>query len=220
MNRSFAHFLSYVGHPLLVLTYALLILLALDPYAFGVRNMADPKAVVLVVSVFVCTFLLPGFGVALMKPLGLIKSLSMPDKQERIGPYIVSGVFYLWLVKNLLSEGQTPQLYTVFTLGATIGLFLAFLVNIFTKISAHAVGMGGFVAMILLMVLQWNDAGIVVPVPGGILQFSLLVVLVLGVLLAGMVGTARLTLNAHEPADVYRGYAVGFVAVLVANYLT
>ncbi|HNL40506.1 MAG TPA: hypothetical protein PKH43_15250, partial [Saprospiraceae bacterium] len=162
---------------------------------------------------------LPGFAVALMKPLGLIKSLEMEDKQDRIGPYIVSGVFYLWLVKNLLSDGQTPQLYVIFALGATIGLFLAFLINIFSKISAHAVGMGGLVAMLLFLVVDWNDAGIVVPLPGGGLQISTFVVLILGIVLAGLVGTARLALKAHEPADIYRGYAVGFVSILLAAWV-
>lgn len=219
MSRALARFLSFVAHPLLVLTYVLILQLALDPYAFGARRMSDPQSVVLLMSVFVCTVLLPGFAVALMKPLGLIKSLEMDDKQDRIGPYIVSGVFYLWLVKNLLSDGQTPQLYVIFALGATTGLFLAFLINIFSKISAHAVGMGGFVAMLMFMVMDWNDSGIVLPVPGGILQISMFVLLILAIVLAGLVGTARLALRAHEPADVYRGYAIGFVSILLASWV-
>ena len=36
-------------------------------------------------------------------------------------------------------------------------------------------------------------------------------------LIAGAVGMARLRLGAHEPVDVYRGYAAGFAAVLVAQ---
>ncbi|MFN8303086.1 MAG: hypothetical protein U0U46_11365 [Saprospiraceae bacterium] len=219
MSRAFARFLSFVAHPLLVLSYVLLLQMALDPFSFGARQMSDPQSVVLLMSVFVCTVVLPGFAVALMKPLGLIKSLEMEDKQDRIGPYIVSGVFYLWLVKNLLSDGQTPQLYVIFALGATIGLFLAFLINIFSKISAHAVGMGGLVAMLLFLVVDWNDAGIVVPLPGGGLQISTFVVLILGIVLAGLVGTARLALKAHEPADIYRGYAVGFVSILLAAWV-
>ena len=76
MNRSLSHFLSYVGHPLLVVTYALLILLALDPYAFGVRNIADPRAVVLVISVFVCSFLLPGFAIHCNAPVRAVAALN------------------------------------------------------------------------------------------------------------------------------------------------
>ena len=126
MPTSIAKLLSYLGHPLLVLTYILLILLAVNPYAFGVRAMTDRNAMLLLINVFSTSFLLPGFGVALMTPLGLIQNMQMPDKMERIGPYIITGVFYLWLFKNLSAAGsQYPALFSTCVLGATIGLFLA-----------------------------------------------------------------------------------------------
>ncbi|MEO6758629.1 MAG: hypothetical protein ABIO24_04175 [Saprospiraceae bacterium] len=220
MSTTLARILSYLGHPLLVLTYILLILLAINPYAFGVRTLGDRNAMLLLISVFSTSFLLPGFGVALMKPLGLIQSLEMPDKMERIGPYIIAGVFYLWLFKNLASAGsQYPNLFTVCVLGATIGLFLAFLINIFTKISAHATGMGGMVAMLLLTAFTWGGSSLYMVVPGGGFLISGTVVLALGLLFAGAVGVARLALGAHTPVDLYRGYAAGFGAVLLANFL-
>ena len=219
MNRTLAHFFSVVGHPLLMLTYSLLLLLALNPYAFSVRSWSDKPAMLLLISVFTTSFLLPGFGIALLKPLGLVKSLALADKQERIGPYILSGVFYLWLYKNLASGGQAPALYTTFVLGATIGLFFAFFVNIFTKISAHAVGMGGLIAMLLMAGSVWGDTVFNVPMFGGAVQLSLNVVIAFAVILAGLVGTARLALDAHTPADLYRGYAAGFVAMLLAGMI-
>ncbi len=215
-----AKFLSYIGHPLLVLTYMLLILLATNPYAFGVRAMSDKDAVLLLVAVFSTTFLLPGFGVALMKPLGLIQSLQMPDKMERIGPYIITGIFYLWLFKNLFSGGgHYPALFSKCVLGATIGLFMAFLINIFTKISAHATGMGGFIAMLLLTAFSWRNSALDLDVPGGNLLLSGTAVAAIGIIFAGAVGTARLALGAHTPADLYRGYGVGFGAMVLANIM-
>ena len=220
MPTALAKILSYLGHPLLVLTYILLLLLAVNPYAFGVRAMHDQQAVLLLVSVFSTSFLLPGFGVALMKPLGLIQSLQMPDKMERIGPYIITGVFYLWLFKNLISGGaHYPALFSTCVLGATIGLFLAFLINIFTKISAHATGMGGLIAMLLLTAFAWQNSGLQLHFPGGNLLLSLTIVTAIGVVFAGAVGAARLALGAHSPADLYRGYAAGFGAVMLANFL-
>lgn len=220
MNRSFAQFISLLAHPLLVPTYALVLLLLINPYAFGVRDAFDFKARIWLIAVFACSFLIPAVGVALLKPLGLIKSLAMTEKQERIGPYIITGVFYLWLLKNLLADGEVPALYTKFIFGATIGLFLAFFLNIFTKISAHAVGMGGFVGMLLLTLLYWGELPLEFSFFGNTVQASLLLVMALGIALAGLVGTARLSLDAHEPRDVYRGYAVGFVAVLLGNLMT
>lgn len=219
MNRSFAQFISLFAHPLLTPTYALVFLLLINPYAFGVRHIFDLKARIWLIAVFACSFLIPVAGALLLKPLGFIKDLAMTDKQDRTGPYIITGIFYLWLLKNLLADGQVPALYTKFVFGATIGLFLTFFLNIFFKISAHAVGMGGFVGMLLLTLLHWGNLPLELNLFGATLQASLLLVMAAGIALAGLVGTARLSLEAHEPRDVYRGYAVGFVAMLAGNML-
>lgn len=216
MNKTLAQLLSILFHPLLVLTYALLALMVINPYAFSVRHFSDKRAMILFLSVFSTSFLLPAFGVILMKPLGLIKTLQMEDKLERTGPYILSGVFYLWLYKNLDSTSQAPPLFNTFVLGATIGLFFAFFINIFTKISAHAVGMGGLVAMLLVATFLWSGSTFGIATPSGTLQLSLTALLAVAVVLAGLVGTARLALGAHVPADLWRGYAAGGIAVLLA----
>jgi hypothetical protein len=194
MNKSLARLLSLLFHPLLALTYALLLLLLINPYAFGARSVADKRVMALLLSVFATSFLLPAFGVSLMKPLGLIKTLQMEDKIDRTGPYILAGVFYLWLYKNLLSTGQAPDLFTTCALGA-------------------------IVAMLLLAMKTWGGGMFDIPIANGILQLSLNVVLAIAIVLAGLVGTARLALNAHEPKDLYRGYAAGIVAVLLASMI-
>ena len=220
MPRLLAQIRSFIGHPLLVPTYAWVLLLLLNPFAFGVRDLADPKSMLLLISVFASTFLIPGFGVALMKPLGLIKSLEMRDKQERIGPYIITGVFYLWLFKNLVSNNATPALFNTFVLGTTIGLFFAFFTNIFTKISAHATGMGGFVTMLVVTAFEWPGLMAGIPAFGGILQISTLGLIAAALVLAGLVGTARLALGAHTAPDLYRGYVAGVAAILIACAIT
>jgi membrane-associated phospholipid phosphatase len=220
MNQTLARIVSVLFHPLLVLSYALLVLMAANPYAFGARNPGDRPAMLLFISVFTTSFALPAFGTALMKPLGLIKSLQMEDKLERTGPYILSGVFYLWLFKNLDATGQAPALFNAFALGATIALFFAFFINIFTKISAHAVGMGGFTAMMLLTGITWTGTTLGIPAFGGTLLLSANALLAIAIVLAGLVGAARLALGAHTPADLYRGYAAGMAAVLLAGMIS
>ena len=46
--------------------------------------------------------------------------------------------------------------------------------------------------------------------------FSLGVVLIGTVLLAGLVGSARLALAAHDKQQVYMGYMVGFIPQILA----
>jgi hypothetical protein len=216
MRSFWAILISIIGHPSLVLTYILLLMLSTDPYMFGTNELGEKRSMLLLISVIGITFFIPGIAVMLMRPLGLIKSLSMEDKQERIGPYIITGVFYLWLYKNLLSGGgHTPSLFACFVLGATIGLFLAFFCNIFTKISAHATGMGGFVTMLLMLCLYWRGKELNL---GG-LHISMVAVLGAGIILAGLVGAARLALAAHTPKELLQGYAAGATAVLLASAL-
>jgi membrane-associated phospholipid phosphatase len=109
-----------------------------------------------------------------------------------------------------------PQIYSVAMLGATIGLFLAFFFNNFTKISAHATGVGGLLGVILV-IIRWfsysyfyvGAARIAVPI-----YWVLIIVL----LLSGVVCTARLVLKAHEPKDILHGFIVGIVGMWIATW--
>ena len=200
--------------PILVLTYILLLMLWVSPYAFGANTVTEQRSMILLLGVFISTAFIPAIGMLLMKGLGFVKTLQMEDKQDRIGPYIMTGVFYMWLFKNLISGGQTPIIYTAFVLGATISLFLCFFVNIFYKISAHAAGMGGMVMMLVLLPFYWNEAGTAVQF--GAWTISWPVIIAGGILLAGAVGTARLALSVHTSGQVYRGYLAGAFSVLIA----
>jgi hypothetical protein len=219
MSKSFARFLSAVGHPILMVTYTLFFLLWVNPYAFGVSAPSDKKAIMLMLSVFFTTTILPGLGIMLMKPLGLLKNLEMPGQQERIGPYIVGGVFYLWLYINLRSTGHTPAFYNGLVLGSTMTLFACFFANIFTKISVHAAGVGGAVSMVLLTNIYWGGHTLAAGVMGGTLFIGLPVILALAVVFAGSVGASRLVMGAHTPEQLYRGYAVGFFCTLAGVWL-
>ena len=188
--------------------------MAINPFAFGVRDIADSRGVLLLISVFTTSFMIPGLGVVLMKPLGLIQSLEMHDKQERTGPFIICGVFYLWLFKNFLT-GSVPLIFAQFALAATIALFLAFFANIFTKISVQATGMGTLSSMVLILAFIWPGMTLEL----GLLQLSLNAVLAGILLLAGLAGYIQLRLGAHAPEDVWRGYAIGAVSVLLAYLL-
>lgn len=215
MNLSLARILSFLGHPLLVPTFTLLLMLKVNPFAFGAHHLGDQRTVVLLLYIVSTTFLIPALGVSLLRPLGFVRSLEMQDKQERIGPYIITGVFYLWMYINLSSTGVVPWLFSKFVLGATIALFVAFFVNIFFKISAHATGMGGFVCMAMFLALEWQG----MPLSAGPLMLSLNLVLVAVVLLAGLVGVARLSLAAHSQPELWAGYAAGFGSVMFSCFL-
>jgi hypothetical protein len=223
MNRSFqisrlpAQVISVLFHPLLMPTYMLALLLLVNPYLFGVNSWGDQMSKLLLLRIFISTFLLPMVGVSMLRGVGFISSLEMHDKSERIGPYIITGIFYLWMFRNLVDNPQIPTAYTIFMLGAVIGVFLAFFINIFSKISAHAVGMGGLTAMVIITMFLFSyDTFTLQTAWFGMLHFNMTAVLLAVLLATGLTGTARLWLHAHVPAEVYGGFAVGFLSQLIA----
>lgn len=216
MLRIAAHIFSFLFHPLLVPTYMLLLLLVINPYLFGVNSLGDQISQLLLIRIFISTFFIPIIAIVLLKFLGMIQSFELKDKQERIGPYIITGIFYLWMVRNFIENPQIPTAYTSFVLGATIALFVAFFINIFSKISVHAVGMGGLLGMIVITMLWFSYDSFSLSSGLGTVQLNMNIILMIGIIIAGVVGSSRLILEAHEPQDLYGGFLVGFATQFIA----
>lgn len=157
-------------------------------------------------------------AILMMKALGLVKSLEMEDKFDRILPLIITGLFYLWLFVNIRKNDNIPSVFTFFVLGSTISVFLALIINNFSKISLHAIGLGGFVAVITVITFQWTYGFVDIPIPILNMEFRLSdrFILMIAVLLAGMVGTSRLYLKAHKSDEVFGGYFVGILSQMIA----
>jgi hypothetical protein len=215
MLRTAAHIISVLFHPLLMVTYMLLLLLVINPYQFGVYKMAEQWKLVLMV--FLSTFAMPIFAVFMMKSLQMVKSMQLEDRFERIGPYILTGVFYLWMFINFKSNPLIPKPMVIVMLGSTIALFLAFFANNFTKISAHATGMGGMVGMALINSLFFNFDTFTASLGWlGMYEISTNFLLMAVIVMAGIVCSARLLLGAHSEKQLYIGFALGFVAQFIA----
>lgn len=226
MLKAVARLFSYIFHPLLLLTYLLLITMNVNPYLFGTTDFSWHSLTL--IQIFFSTALLPGVAIIVMERLGIIASLGMHDKQDRIGPYIVSGIFYLWIFVNVRDNGEIPLAYRAFVLAATIALFLSFLINLIQKINIHAVSAGVFLSAIIVMLATFNYTLI-----------NMTAVLMLAILLTGLIGTAQLILHYNnteivvqndeenpdaeliedtQPIDIYGGYFIGFVAMAIAMY--
>lgn len=207
--RGLAYLISIVFHPLFILSYAYLLLALFNPFLFGEASTErvfslskdNPKGIWFIAFLlFSC--IIPLVGVLLMRGLGMVKSLSLETRDERKIPYVLTGLFYMSLVVQNNHNMEMPIEIKIFTLGATIALFTAFFINLFTKISMHTVGAGGFLAMLIIIIVRSYA-------PAHLL-------FIVGILVCGLVGTARLLLGAHKLSDIYGGYFVGFLAQFVA----
>ncbi len=202
--------LAFIFHPLLVLTYGTFLVVASNPFAFGVSSPWDEIPLLIVALAY--TFFLPLIGVIFMVFLKLIPNFQMQKKEDRIGPMIIVVIFYAWFFINLYHNPDIPVSLHVWILGSLIAVSLAFFFNVFTKISLHMVGAGGLVSMLLLLYMRFDV---------GFLRFEtfkihIFLLVAIWILIAGAIGSSRLQLNAHKVPDIYGGALVGIVSQLIA----
>lgn len=208
----FALAVSGIFHPLLIPIYMLTILVLVNPFLFGRNDIG-----LIFITVAINTLILPLVAVAIMRGLDMVSSLMLEDRMERIGPYLVVLILYMWMYFNFNGRGTVPTAYTAFTLGIVIALSVSFFINVFSKISAHAVGMGGLVGMVLTTMLFFDSQGMKLVLGSwGTYRISLSFLLLFIIIMAGLVGSSRLKLKAHIPVEIYGGYLVGFISQLVA----
>lgn len=203
-------------HPLFLIGYVLVFLMQTNRYLFSFPN--DKAIGLTLITILSIAIMFPLIALIMMKALGLIKSFEMEDKHDRILPLIITGLFYLWLFVNIRKNDTIPGAFTFFVLGSTIAIFLALIINNFTKISLHTIGAGGFVAAITVIVFQWTYGFTDLPIPFLHIEFRLSdrLVIMLAFILAGIVGTSRLHLKSHKPDEVFGGYSVGILSQMIA----
>jgi hypothetical protein len=204
MSRFIANFISYIFHPLLFPTFGTAAIIFSNPHLFG--NFDFKQQSLWVILVFVLTFVFPSVWLLMMRKLQMIDSLKLETTKERIIPYIATATFYLWTYRMFHPTNSNTvfanELISSMMLGAAIAIFIGFFINIFQKISLHAIGAGCFFGLALVLV-RFSD-------------YNLMLLLIASVLIGGMVGSARLILNAHEPKDIFMGYFVGFAGQFLA----
>jgi membrane-associated phospholipid phosphatase len=197
MEKKIAKFISIVLHPLLIPTYALLLLINTNTHFTLV--MPEKMRYATVLFVFLTSFVLPLLIMLILLKVGKIKSLEMKSRQERMLPLlIVAGFFYL--TYHLLKQGPHFALFNIFMLGATLLVVISLFINYFAKVSIHMLALGGMFGTFAGFSIAFN------------LDLSFLLFLI--AFLSGMVGFARLKLEAHTPSQVYSGFTLGAVFML------
>lgn len=194
-----ARLLSYLLHPLLMPTLALWLALRLDARIGYLIRSEDQWKVLVMVALMTIAF--PLASALLLKRAGLISSLEMPRRQERIAPYAMALLYYGMTAYLLLRTPLHPMAFALLA-GATLALLLTTLITLRWKISAHMVGVGGLVGALSALDAA-HGIGAFVPI-------------CIALIVAGALGTARLLSSDHTPGQVYAGTFVGFASVFAA----
>jgi len=193
-----AKIISIIFHPLLMPTYGFLIILYTKNY-FSTFTPTNLKLVILSVT-FIFTFVLPAINALILLKMGRIKSLEMKTNNERITPYGSATVYYFALYYLFYNAGF-PSVFKVVVLGAAISILIILVINYKWKISAHTAGIGGIAGAITGLIYR--------------LQIDVHFILMLVLFIAGIVGYARLKLNAHTPSQIYLGFFLGLSVELL-----
>ena len=197
MQKRIAQFFSIIFHPLLMPTIGIYIIFHSDIYF---NYIPDELKRVIYIIVFICTTVLPLSLMPFFIYQRIIQNIQMSRRRDRLIPLIITTVMYIFTY-YLLYKLQTPEHVKLFILAAAILVLITCLISIKWKISAHMVGIGGLVGMIIALYSKMS----------GNLNFYLFI----SIFIAGLVGASRLKLNAHNSRQVYIGLVIGLIPTLL-----
>lgn len=191
-----AKILSALTTPFIIPTIAFLLLF----FCTYIRILPIPYKAIVLSLVFVFTFLLPMLVILLFQKANGWGIRELGERKKRFIPYILTIMSYTTCLITM-NRLHLPRYMTGIIVSSLICMILCTIINFKWKISTHVASSGLFV--------------------GGLLSYSLIFhfnptnVLCIFILLAGMVGTARIIVKQHTLSEVFAGFVVGFLCGIV-----
>lgn len=153
----------------------------------------------MLLTVYISTILMPSLLIHLYPRFQGWTSKELGRKERRIVPYLISilcyfGCFFLMEYRN------TPRVISIILVAALVIQMVCALINVWWKISTHTAAIGGVAGGLVVYSIAFS--------------FNPIWWLAFVILLAGMVGTARMILRQHTLAQVVAGFLVGVVCAL------
>ncbi|GAB4286987.1 MAG: hypothetical protein Kow0068_12710 [Marinilabiliales bacterium] len=154
--------------------------------------------------IFIFTFVFPVAFIPFFIYWKKISGIQMHDKKERQYPLAV-GILFFGICNYLFAELPIPKIISSFIFAALITLIADFILNNFIKISLHMSGIAGVLAMVIFVSMQYN--------------VNLIVFIIIVVFISGILGTARLLLNAHNIGEISAGFLTGFFISYLSMFI-
>ena len=202
MTERVAQVISDLFSPIVLPAYMMAVAMWLSPLvAVPERTRLVSMAVVVAL-----TAIIPTAVILTLIKLGKVRDVSLSSRSERMVPYVVSILCYIATVLFLRSV-HAPMWLCAFYLGAALTSVCAAVITRRWKISAHSSAVGGVAAALVWMGFR------------GLLLAGSIWWVTGGIILCGLVGTSRLILHRHTPAQVFAGYALGAASVTAMLFL-
>ena len=202
MPRKLANFISIIFNPLLMPTLVFTIVLKFSPIAL-------PFPVVrlewyFITSVFIFTFLIPLISIFTLG-IASIQNYNFEDRQKRIVPFTFVSIFYLLITIFFFVKVDVESSVSIIFGAITLSVLLSTGITFFWKISMHSVGSCGVVGILLGLSYNFPEGNLLIPI-------------ILAIMCAGLVISARLRLNSHTPKETLGGGLVGFATCFLMVY--
>jgi len=198
--RLVAKIISYVFHPLFVPVYIAWFLISVQPYMFG--SFTTTEKMITVLRFFIMYSFFPLVTVLLAKALGFLDSIFLKTQKERVIPYIACGIYYFWMCYVLRNQDQFSKEVVQLSMAIFIASSIGLIVNIYMKVSMHAISMGVMLTCVITLGLASTGFGIYIGV---------------ALLIAGLVCTARLIASNHTQREVYTGLIIGILSQIIGT---
>lgn len=195
--KVFSNIVSIMFHPLLMVTYGILLALTytyLAIYPVTVR-------LAIVGGTFITTAVIPGLFILLLIKNGAASDVELSDRRERAVPYLII-ITSLLVCLYYFYKMRMPFWLLAIVIGSCVALVAALFINFAWKISAHTLGAGG----LLGGVMGVSNIHMINPFWGFILI----------IFIGGLVAMSRIYLKRHTPMQTYAGFALGFLSVFGA----
>lgn len=194
-----AHFFSGVFNPFVMPTLAFVIILVYMP---GFEMYSIRVKTLLISIVLISTCILPLLFILLISANRYVNR-DMMHHRDRILPFMFSA-FSFFIGAQIIGKLPIPHIFSLFLLGSCLVLILLFAITTRWKISGHGVGVGGFTGTLLAITFKY----------GMDLSWPIL----LAILISGAVGSSRIYLRKHTPAQVYAGFGLSVVIMYLTIY--
>lgn len=193
MLAFFAQAVSVAFNPLVIPTLGTVII-----FRSGNIFSLWPSSVVvwIVFIVSLGTLWLPLVILQLLKHMQYISNMQLDSMKERIFPYtliLITFVSTYLMIQRL----NIPSIVTNIVLSSCLAIGVNILFLFYWKISSHAMGVGGLLALVWVLLWRWHSDNVML--------------MPIAIIIAGLVSWARLWLEAHTEKQVYVGLAIGFL---------
>lgn len=198
MEDKIANIISVILFPLFFPSYAILIFFYYNNFNTYLIPL-NAKFMVFTI-IFITTCIFPVLFMYIMKRRGMIKSIQLETREERVFPLIITIIFF-FVAYYMLRHIEVLELFHFFLIGSTLLVIIALLINFLTKISIHMIGVGGMTGTLIGLSLRMNA--------------DLFVLINISLILSGLTGYARLKLKAHNQSQIYSGFLCGLLIMLI-----